>query len=378
LSRPALHWAIAADGSERGNALGYATANRQMRAALEQIADVTPEAPVAVHFCVPSLFKPLPGKKNLLFTMYESARVPDEWPEGFARADAVVVPSVFCRDIFRPHTDKPIYVCPLGVDLATYTYKKRQWPKPGETFRWLYVGAPNQRKWSLLEDLYRHLLRRMERTELYIKTTNARLQSIDMLAQAGTLDSFDGEVVKGDGGRFTVDNRFLSAIQMRDLYWSAHGFIFPTVGEGWGLTPLEAQATGLAPIVTGYSGHMDFCTTENSYPIRYRLEEHVWKSSIGEPDRQFLWAMPDITDAMRAVADVVLDWHGAQQKGKAAARSAQRFSWTAAAQRLLQIAADCATFSVSESEIPSEVAARLRRPPATVHRPRHRGSAVER
>lgn len=372
MSRPSLHWVIKADGTERGNALGYATANRRMREALSKVADLTEDAPVAVHFGVPQLFKPIPGKRNLLFTMYESARLPDEWPEGFARSDAVVVPSVFCRDIFRPHTDKPIYVCPLGVDLENYTYKKRQWPKPGETFRWLYVGAPNQRKWSLLEDLYRHMLRRMERTELYIKTTNARVQAINLLAHAGTLDSFDGEVVKGDGGRFTVDNRYLSPTEMRDLYWSAHGFIFPTVGEGWGLTPLEAQATGLAPIVTAYSGHMDFCTTTNSYPIKYRMEEHL---SVDQK-RTTIVAMPDMLDAMRSVADIVMDWHGAQQRGKAAASTAKRYSWEAAASALLHIVADCGKTVLSED--PSRVAARLRRPPSTAHRPHRRRNAVER
>jgi glycosyltransferase involved in cell wall biosynthesis len=48
-------------------------------------------------------------------------------------------------------------------------------------------------------------------------------------------------------------------------------YVQPSYGEGFGLTILEAKAIGRPTIVTGWGGHMDFCTEANSYLINYEL-----------------------------------------------------------------------------------------------------------
>src|SRR6185295_2786220 len=54
------------------------------------------------------------------------------------------------------------------------------------------------------------------------------------------------------------------------LYHEAHCFVLPTRGEGFGMPILEAMATGLPVIVTGYSGHLDFCNPTTTHLIQNR------------------------------------------------------------------------------------------------------------
>lgn len=50
-----------------------------------------------------------------------------------------------------------------------------------------------------------------------------------------------------------TDTKLLHIYQAIDL------FTLPTGGEGWGLPILEAMSCGVPCLVTGYSGHMDYC-----------------------------------------------------------------------------------------------------------------------
>jgi glycosyltransferase involved in cell wall biosynthesis len=79
------------------------------------------------------------------------------------------------------------------------------------------------------------------------------------------------------------------------LYRSAHCFVLPTRGEGFGMPILEAMATGLPVIVTNYGGHLDFCNETNSFLIRNKglvnsdptCFPHI-RSKWGDPDEDHL------------------------------------------------------------------------------------------
>ena len=66
-----------------GNAYGYSTQAFRMLDALKARTDVEiveelggGSCDIAVHVITPDQFKPLPGIKNLLFTMYEATTIP--------------------------------------------------------------------------------------------------------------------------------------------------------------------------------------------------------------------------------------------------------------------------------------------------------------
>jgi glycosyltransferase involved in cell wall biosynthesis len=113
------------------------------------------------------------------------------------------------------------------------------------------------------------------------------------------------------------DVRFLGYVAEEDLpalYNLADVFVFPSVYEGFGLPPLEAMACG-TPVI---------CSNSSSLP------EVVGDAAIqvrpGDPDA-----------LVEAMEEVLNDGMVRQRLRDAGVEQAKRFSWEAAAQRLLSI-----------------------------------------
>lgn len=345
-----VFWPIRVTGTESGNFIGYATANDNMRRALRGVMPVVERADDAlttVCLCHPLAFRPTAGHRNFLFTMFESAQVPDEFDSAFGRADVLVVPTTYCKRIFRamPSAPKRIEVCPLGIETDLFRYRRRR-PKPGRPFRWLMVCAPNPRKWSIFEDAFGYLRQRYGNdVELYVKTTACAVQrGADDMVKAGLGDGFAidrtpaGEIIRGVGRNagWIIDNRRLPREELAAIYYEADGFMALHMGEGFGLTPLEAQATGLPVVVTGATGTDDFCTPETAFRVEAFEGEIPCESRDGH--RTMIWGVePKIESAVAQLVAVMEDPHRAAVVGKRAAENAARYTWRNAAMRLRDI-----------------------------------------
>jgi glycosyltransferase involved in cell wall biosynthesis len=66
-------------------------------------------------------------------------------------------------------------------------------------------------------------------------------------------------------------SEFLNQEQLRDLLFSMDAFVLPSRGEGFGLTALEAMATGLPTIATNWSGPPEYLDPLDSFPLDYHL-----------------------------------------------------------------------------------------------------------
>ena len=330
-----LHWAVGVSGNERRNSLGYATANVQMRAALEPHLIFDEAAPTALHFCYPdpAIFQPRAGQKQVLFTMYEHPDLSAEIRAALPQVDLVITPSRWSAEILKPAASCPVEVCPLGVDLLTFRHRPRS-AAVGRPFRWLYVGAPNARKYTVLPEIFNALVKRSGNVmELYFKTTGV---GVEALAELG------GEGVEVEPGLWRADSlwldvRFLSTSQLADVYAAADGFLLLHCGEGWGLTGLEAMATGLAPVITDYSGTQAYADARNSYPIPCTGRDVPLIDHRTRERRVQRLPWPDVHRTMDAMAEAILHPEARLVKGRAAARTARRFGWPQAGNRLFQI-----------------------------------------
>jgi len=362
-----LNWATPMH-QKVANALGYGTHNRYLLQESKKYFDFTGDADISLDITPADMFKPIPNKFNVLFTMWESLDLPNNFIRGLDRADAIIVPCHFCKELFIKHgVTKPIYVCYLGVDQHKFQYYDRAQDK-SKRFRFLWLGAPNPRKGYpfVLEAI--KVFEQNPNIEIYLKTTVPKinyLQSIkntivnwkeivfEDTEDAKKIRRSIGSIIRripqkalanklriyGKHKNVIMDTRLLPSEELVALYNSAHCFLLPTLGEGWGLTLCEAMATGCPSIATPVTGCADFFNEKVGYPLNYGIQivktrEH-WG---GLPVHTYV---PDTKHLIYTMIQVVKQYHLALEKGKKASELVRtKFTWEQSASRLKEIIED--------------------------------------
>lgn len=301
-----------------GLGAGYTLSNFRLREALMDIGvELTQNAKVAMHLVHPNNFEPVPGKKNVLLTMYEMEPLPEEFAGAFMKADLVLAPSKFVAKLFKPHIkNKKMFVSKLGFDHEVFKFQKRSW-EPGQDFYWTWIGAPNPRKgWPQTISAWGHLFQGEPWMKLIMKTST---------------DSGEGEVVQ-KGNVFYDSRSYEDPSDLAYLLKMSHGFVLPTAGEGFGLTPLEAMATGLPVVITRYGGHLDFLDESNAWLVDYVIEKQ--KDKYGVKIRP---AAADIAQVGDRMIEIMRDYPAALRKAATGAlRAHRKWTWLNAARQLMR------------------------------------------
>ena len=266
-----LKWGTNIKQLKAGNQFGYYIHNTKLKKACEKrmtLCSDEKKASDILYIMSPEYFTKRPeGLITWLFTMFEGTTIPKKYEERMVDADCLLAPSTWVAELFRQYfPDKSIFTINHGVD-KQFKFKKRHFPT-GRPFRFLWVGAPNPRKgFEEVIVVWRELFERHRELELYIKTTGPEKWSMN------------GKVERKSN--VILDGRRLSDKQLIKLYHSSHCFLFPTRGEGFGLTLAEAMRTGLPCISTYYSGLTDFFNSQVGYTIDYKMGKGV-VTFIGE------------------------------------------------------------------------------------------------
>lgn len=317
-----LTWAPLKEAQAWGNGYGWSYSAECLRRELATLGAIGTEASVAFSYGPPHLFRPTPGKVSALFTMFESRDLPADMVAAIQRADVLFVPSGFCARIFRQHTDVPIHVVPLGVE--SFPVVPRTYPPAGTPFRWLWVAAFNVRKgWAQVARIWDDGL--MPDAELYLKTTPLSANGAQEIRQHHAM---------------ILDTRNVSRDELGALYASAHGFVFPTLGEGFGLTLAEAMSTGLPCVASDWGGHLQFATRATCRLVPVQVEritnEGTGPGSVATDGKfEVGMVMPGpFAAAMRAVMN---DYTAARAMGLRAARAVRELTWRHAAQRVAEL-----------------------------------------
>jgi len=316
-------WATRYEGI--GNAYGYSVHNARSREALQQAGvRMDADAPIAFHVAPAHLFKPLPGKTNVLYMAWETDTLPRAHRDGMAQADAIVVTASFLVPLVRDaFPEKPVFLCHEGVDTTRYGFRRRVKPL-NKPFRFLWVGAPNARKgWELVMQAWRPF-EGDGRAELYLKTT--------------VTNRFERY------GNVLFDSRNLPGEELAALYHSAHAFLFPSFGEGFGLTLAEAMATGLPAAYTPWSSLTDLADATCGYPLRFKTLS-AWATpdgglctgpaAPGPGAVRTRVAQADPSHLAECMVEITRHYPRAIRKGERAARRIRdRFTWKRTGQNL--------------------------------------------
>lgn len=191
-----------------------------------------------------------------------------------ARASRLFTFSEWAKGMFEDSgVTIPVHVMPHGVSQEEYYYLER----PGERnpYTFLILGELAERKgWDLAYTAFLEEFGEDPRVRLIMKTRGR-------CPLAPCADP-NVEVIATEYG----------VPMMRELFRQADCFVFPSRGEGYGLPPREAAATGLPVIATNWSGLQEGGISNYAYPLRVKkMVEANYGYQGPEPCGE--WAEPD-------------------------------------------------------------------------------------
>ncbi len=253
-------------------------------------------------------------------TMFEATQLPGGWAEKLNEyADGLIVPCAWCKSVFRDNgVILPIRVVRWGIAPDDYYPLARERDEE-QPYTFLWSGTPDKRKgWDLA---YRAFWQAFGPS----KDVRLIMHFREGLRGVAGFDDENVEVVEGLFGR----------PELRDMLQRADCYIFPSRGEGWGLPPREAAATGLPVIATDYGGlaeEIDLWALPLPIKGFSQADYGYWEEDIGT------WAEPDLGRLIQAMRACRADPQGAALYGlQAALWTREHATWERTARGILDI-----------------------------------------
>lgn len=194
-------------------------------------------------------------KKTIGFATFESFSPPNSWISILNMNDAAICPSQFNEKIFKnSKLNRPTFHIPHCIDFnkwhpdvsPMYNYDK---------FSFLFVGTWRRRKgWDILLEAWLKAFDASDNVQLVIKTDKIEKAQSDVnvyLKKSKKVSApilFEKNIIKED--------------LMPSFYKSFNCLVSPNLGEGFGLTPVQAMSVDVPVIVTNFSGCKDYATKD--------------------------------------------------------------------------------------------------------------------
>lgn len=225
--------------------------------------------------------------RRVAVTMFESSKIPGAWIEPLNEMAAVIVPSLFCRDVFENCGVNPelLHVVPLGIGEA-FQPVTRTTDRPLTFLAFMDRGARKGGHVAL---------------QAFIRAFGDRddvrlvLKSRDIGQRVNVLNN-NIEYIQQD----------MTDTELAALYGRCDVLINANKGEGFGLIPREFAATGGISLVTNWGGTADDID-QWGYPLPYTLEPADWRGNKTLEGQDLgVWAAHDydeIADTLLHVAD---------------------------------------------------------------------------
>lgn len=259
---------------------------------------------------------------RLVMTMFESDKIPSDWPDYLKQADEVIVPSKWCQSVFAKSGVNSTVV-PLGFNQEIFRFVDRPVPvEEHKDFVFLHYNGYNMRKgFREVVMAFSEEFRQDEPAKLIIKTT---------------IPSPPLPLPKKQYPNIEVIAGMMEEIDLLKLHARSNCFVYPSRGEGFGITPLEAMATGLPAIVPNAHGISEYF--DSNFMLEVKADERCpglysrfQGQDVGE---MVVCSVSDLRRQMRYAYN-----HQAEMKelGKSASRYVQKWTYAKTAERLQEI-----------------------------------------
>ena len=238
----------------------------------------------------------------------------------------IFVCSKWAQEVLKNNGIYQSTVIPLGVDSEIFSQKSTN----NKSTVFLNVGKWEKRKGhDILADAFLKAFP-TEDVKLWMLCDNPFIGNENQGLRA--------EYTKKLGNRVTFFDRQTNQSQIARLMQMSDCGVFPSRAEGWNLPALEMMSCGKPIIITNYSAHTEFCTSENSYLVNsYELEsanDGRWFFGQGNWMKFTDKSVDELVSHLKIV-------HYLKQKGElkineAGINTANQFSWKNSALKIKQ------------------------------------------
>jgi glycosyltransferase involved in cell wall biosynthesis len=209
-----------------------------------------------------------------------------------SECDEIWATSEFVKSVYEKNNiHHNIYVIPHGISSEFEIVDRELSGK----FNFLHIGGESKRKNAqLVVDAFLELYDGQPDYQLVLKYN--KFCDADAYVNGKVMPAHNHPQI------IAIANP-LDTYEMIQLYHKCHCMVYPTSGEGFGMIPFEAIATGMPTIVTNLTGTADFA--KMSIPLSAEwgeapLQSHLYACDAGD------WAIPsydDLVDLMEHVVD---------------------------------------------------------------------------
>lgn len=275
-----------------------------------------------VNFCSPHYYQTR-NKYNVGYTPWESTKVPKSWFYPMSQCNEIWATSSFVKDVYiQNNVHSNIHVIPHGVTPEWEIFERELTGK----FNFIHCGGDSKRKNAqIVVDSFLELFEGNDDYQLVLKYN--KFCHAEVYINGNLVNAINHPQILGIPDIFTTE-------QMVKMYHKCHCMVYPTSGEGFGLIPLEAMATGLPTIVTNATGCKDFAHLGipiDAEPSKADWHDYVYSDDTGD------WVTPNIDDLLSTMQSVVNEY---EEIANFALNSAKiihsEWSWDSVADRILE------------------------------------------
>lgn len=269
---------------------------------------------IGIMFSYPHQWKELnPFDVKVIFSGIDTTGGIIYFTENINHADFIITPSNLSRQrLINTGVTKPIFVQPHGIDPEVFSFQER---KKTNKFKFLYVGEASDRKgiFQLLK-AFESLFKDTFDVELHIKSNT------EMLYYDG--DRVDSIVKELPNVFWHVSDS--GHDKLIELYKDCHVYVYPSRGDSFGMTVLEAMACGLPVISTSEPGVCELVKG------RYFEVESTLVPVKGHPWMLGEWGQPSVDSLKSHMLTIFTNYKQLCSVEKLKANSdyvSQNYSW---------------------------------------------------
>jgi glycosyltransferase involved in cell wall biosynthesis len=286
---------------------GYGSMFHGFRGALPKTVMLDPKGSVNVHMSVPNVCKGwFAGQHRVLFSMWETDRLPDDFRNWLGQYDQVLVPCDHNAELFGRFSGD-VSVVPLGVDRKVWSPRVRP---DNEVFRFAAGGSLWRRKGlDIVVEAFNRL--KLHNAELHIKAApHAR-----------------DTPTKPLGDNIVLHREWMTVDDQVAWFNEADCYVAVSRGEGFGLMPLQAIALGVPNIVSLTTGQTQFAG----------LATYTVTCGKSPADTVGVWDEPNLGEVMDAMLDAYRNRDRNNVEARKQAAFTSNWTWGKATKRLLDV-----------------------------------------